>query len=360
MLGTSSSQEKFGLTRFGYERCLAHAHIAFVALEFGTYQPPRGGRVLQADHWQWNHGDPTGPEAVPLRDALRDPFYPPFDDWKEMVLWRSRQVPGQGVTGLAGDDVQLALAGFCNDESSMNFYRAIRKGTIFKAIVGREPFHWVSARPEVLELGSKYGGWGIDASAISSSTTVASFGLGEDVTFEASLIERFGCQVYGFDPTPRSVRYVTEHVRNPRFSAFPYALSDTDGTLTFTLPPASAADQVSASAVARYDPSSAGTVDVPSLTLATARSRFGLQRLDIVKMDIEGAEYAVIQQAVTNGWLDEVGQVLVEFHHFLPGLTSAQTRQAIALLRGAGFDIAWIGRTNHEYLFTRQRRNAAR
>ena len=77
------------------------ADIAFVALEFGTYQPPRGGRVLQADHWLWNHGDPTGPEAVPIRNALRDHFYPPFDDWKEMVLWRSRQVFAQGLKGLS-------------------------------------------------------------------------------------------------------------------------------------------------------------------------------------------------------------------------------------------------------------------
>ncbi len=102
LLGTSSSQEKFGLTEFGYERCLAHADIAFVALEFGTYQPPRGGRVLQADHWLWNHGDPTGAEAVPIRNALRDHFYPPFADWQEMVLWRSRQVFAQGVRGVGG------------------------------------------------------------------------------------------------------------------------------------------------------------------------------------------------------------------------------------------------------------------
>lgn len=101
LLGTSSSQEKFGLSEFGYERALAHADIAFVALEFGTYAPPRGARVLQADAWLWKHGDPTGPEAVAIRNALRDHFYPPFDDWKEMVLFRSRQVYRQALAGLA-------------------------------------------------------------------------------------------------------------------------------------------------------------------------------------------------------------------------------------------------------------------
>ena len=101
LLGTSSSQEKFGLTEFGYERCLAHADIAFVALEFGTYGPPRGAAALRADHWLWRHGDPTSPEALPIRHALRDHFFPPFDDWMEIVLFRSRQVFRQALVGLA-------------------------------------------------------------------------------------------------------------------------------------------------------------------------------------------------------------------------------------------------------------------
>jgi Protein of unknown function (DUF2817) len=97
--GTSSSQPKWGLTEFGYERALAHADIGFVALEFGTYPPTR--QVLRADAWLWKHGDPRGPEAVAIRDALRDHFYPPFADWQEMVLFRSRQVFRQALAGLA-------------------------------------------------------------------------------------------------------------------------------------------------------------------------------------------------------------------------------------------------------------------
>jgi hypothetical protein len=101
LLGTSSSQEKWGLTEFGYERCLAHADIAFVALEFGTYPEARGRAVLRADHWLHAHGDPAGPGAAPIKAAIRDHFYPPHDDWKEMVLFRSWQVWRQALAGLA-------------------------------------------------------------------------------------------------------------------------------------------------------------------------------------------------------------------------------------------------------------------
>ncbi|MFN7725678.1 MAG: DUF2817 domain-containing protein, partial [Rubrivivax sp.] len=58
-------------------------------------------RVLRDDHWLWQHGQPTGPEAEPIRRALRDHFFPPFDDWKEMVLFRSDQVFRQALAGLA-------------------------------------------------------------------------------------------------------------------------------------------------------------------------------------------------------------------------------------------------------------------
>jgi hypothetical protein len=101
LLGTSSSQEKWGLSEFGYERALAHADIAFVALEFGTYSPQQGMAVLRADHWLHAHGDPAGPQAGAIKAAIRDHFYPPHDDWKEMVLFRSWQVWRQALAGLS-------------------------------------------------------------------------------------------------------------------------------------------------------------------------------------------------------------------------------------------------------------------
>lgn len=99
--GTSTSQEKWGLTDEGYARCLAHAELTFVFLEFGTYSRRRGRAVLRGDHWLHAHGDPRGPQAAPIKTAIRDHFYPPHDDWKEMVLFRTWQVWRQGLAGLA-------------------------------------------------------------------------------------------------------------------------------------------------------------------------------------------------------------------------------------------------------------------
>ncbi len=113
LLGTSSSQEKWGLTEFGYERALAHADIAFVALEYGTYSPSQGATVLRDDHWL-HHAGGINPlnstidlladaRTAAIKRAIRDHFYPPYDDWKEMVLFRALQVYRQAISGMAHD-----------------------------------------------------------------------------------------------------------------------------------------------------------------------------------------------------------------------------------------------------------------
>lgn len=64
-------------------------------------------------------------------------------------------------------------------------------------------------------------------------------------------------------------------------------------------------------------------------------------------------EYEVLAQSIDNQWLSGVNQLLVEFHHWMSSIGANATRQAVASLKQAGFKIAWISRTNHEYLFVR-------
>lgn len=235
----------------------------------------------------------------------------------------------------------------------MNLYRALRRGTILKALAGHEPFVWVKRRPGVEEFGSKYGRWAIDTTRLDGSTLIASFGLGEDVSFEDAVLARFGCRVVGFDPTPRSVRYLSQRKAIPGFAHYPYALADRDGVVEFAAPPGHSADQVSASAVATYGTCRTERFAVPCRTLPSALAEAEVPRIDVLKLDVEGAEYAVLKSAAERGWLTSVQQVLVEFHHFLPGLHADQTRESLHLLRDQGFEVAWVGRTNHEYLFLR-------
>ena len=51
-------------------------------------------------------------------------------------------------------------------------------------------------------LGSDYGGWCICPENLTADSVVYSFGVGEDISFDLALIERFGLRVMLLIPTP--------------------------------------------------------------------------------------------------------------------------------------------------------------
>lgn len=98
--GTTGSAARDGLSHYGYNRALVGSAVTMCTLEFGTYDRDSGLRAFRADHWLHKHGDPTGPEAAPIRAAMRRQFYPDTDDWKEAVLFRGHQILRQALAGL--------------------------------------------------------------------------------------------------------------------------------------------------------------------------------------------------------------------------------------------------------------------
>lgn len=230
-------------------------------------------------------------------------------------------------------------------------YRALRRGTIVKALTGREPFHRCDDRRPLEFHGTGYGGWSILRDSLTAGSRVYSFGIGQDASFDLSLIRKYGCRVQAYDPTPSSVAWVQSTILEPRFCMHPVALADRDQTVRFYLPDRCAADQVSASAV--HAPQAADFFEAPGKTLASLWEEQGDTGCDLLKLDIEGMEYAVLPKWLAEGTLAKVSQLCVEFHHFFPGVGANATKTIVRDLRRAGWSVAWISRTNHEYLFVR-------
>lgn len=64
---------------------LQPAEVTAVALEWGTVDSVTVLQALRADNWLHQHGDPTGPEAVPVKTDLRAAFAPDDPAWVEQV-----------------------------------------------------------------------------------------------------------------------------------------------------------------------------------------------------------------------------------------------------------------------------------
>lgn len=129
--------------------------------------------------------------------------------------------------------------------------------------------------------------------------------------FATAILERFGC-------TPRLVEANPDLydllVADGRFRVLHCAASTHNGTITFNIARNDEGSSIlSLPASSRYGCIHERAVNVPSMTLEAIMTHFGLERLDLLKMDIEGAEVAILETC-PGAVLRRIAQITVEFH----------------------------------------------
>ena len=127
---------------------------------------------------------------------------------------------------------------------------------------------------------------------ITKDSIVYSFGIGEDISFDLAIIEKHNCKVFGFDPTPKSINWIKKQSISPNFTFFDYGIADKSEAIDFYLPKNPA--YVSGSFIKHKNINDQEKVLVQMKTLEDITLDFGHKRIDVLKMDIEGAEYQVI------------------------------------------------------------------
>jgi len=165
--------------------------------------------------------------------------------------------------------------------------------------------------PVLKNVGTQYGGWTYDTSNLSADSMVYSIGLGEDTSWDEGIMKKHGLQVWGFDPTPKSLKFLEsrQELRTDRFHLIAEGLATTKHKATFTMP--KNPDHVS---MREGDLSNLGdTVEVLVNTLENWMEANGQTHLDIVKMDIEGSEYDVMEDWIARDFFP-MDQLLVEWH----------------------------------------------
>jgi FkbM family methyltransferase len=199
-----------------------------------------------------------------------------------------------------------------------------------------------------VHLGTEYGGYALVPDRLGPTSVVYSFGIGEDVSFDLAVIERFGCKVHAFDPTPRSLAWVDAQDLPPGFTMRPVGLADYDGVASFA-PPANSA-HVSHRIVDGAGASTPGdVVQFPVKRLDTLMRELGHGHIDVLKMDIESSEYAVIDMLERSTLRPT--QLLVEFHHQMKSVPLSHTKRAISQLNAMGYRCFDVQPTGREFSF---------
>ena len=199
----------------------------------------------------------------------------------------------------------------------------------------------------LIELGERVNGcsWVFCPDGLNANSIIYGGGVGRDITFEHALVARFGSSVVLFDPSPTGLATMRRAENQiPQFKFHPAALSDRTGTLRLSAP--KDADEGS---WFTQTPGEEAVVEVPCVDLATLMRQNGHDHIDLLKIDIEGAEYGVLDDLLRRQV--PVRQVLVEFHHqMLPGIRRSQTIRAILKMRAAGYRLISLVGNNHTFL----------
>jgi hypothetical protein len=98
--GTSVSADVSGDVLDALDDWLECPEITSVAIEWGTVDIVEVSNALRGDAWLHAHADPRGPEAGPIKAALRAAFAPDDPQWADLVWARFTQVAGDATEGL--------------------------------------------------------------------------------------------------------------------------------------------------------------------------------------------------------------------------------------------------------------------
>ncbi len=205
---------------------------------------------------------------------------------------------------------------------------------LVKKILGRGYYPRIEYKCKTVFLGSDYGGWEVATGFIHRSSIVYSLGVGEDVSFDLGLIEAYGLDVYAFDPTPKSFEWVSKQKFPLNFKFSSFGVADFDGNASFLPPdnPAFVSYKISTD-----DERGIEVATLPVKRLATLMKERGHAQIDLLKMDIEGAEYSVIDDMKKSGIYPK--QILVEFHHRWFQIGVDKTKRAILILNEMGYKL---------------------
>lgn len=161
--------------------------------------------------------------------------------------------------------------------------------------------------------------------------------------FSKTIIEKYGCIVYGAEPVP-NLFYALPTLS--QLHAYPLAITSYEGSINICINPTRCA-----STMLLLAEDGGRNVEVKCTTLDLFLSnQVGTCKIDLLKMDIEGAEIKVLMTS-SEETLKEIAMLTVEFHDFLDCSLTPEINAIHRRMEGLGFYVYKFSLDNSDVLY---------
>ncbi|HEX9426866.1 MAG TPA: FkbM family methyltransferase [Candidatus Polarisedimenticolia bacterium] len=156
---------------------------------------------------------------------------------------------------------------------------------------------------------------------------------GYEGQWASDIFGRFACTIHVFEPVPEFAdRIAARFARNPKIRLHRVGLAGREGTATIAL---------AADASSTHAPAAPGAPR-RSIALRAAAEFFreqGIGTVDLMKINIEGGEYELLEHLIEGGLIGRIRHLQVQFHDFVPD--AARRMEAIQSRLMATHSLTW-------------------
>jgi FkbM family methyltransferase len=180
----------------------------------------------------------------------------------------------------------------------------------------------------------------IDSSILSENSIIYSAGVGKDISFELEIEKKFHSKIFLFDPSPTGEKTINSF-KNLPLKFINKGIAGNTGRHYFSKP-----DISQEGSYKKSKEKSDLYFDCISISDFAKYKRH--KQIDLLKMDVEGFEYEVIDDILKNG--PRIKQIVLEFHHFLKEIPYSRTIKSIIKLRKAGYRLIYKDVDNYTFI----------
>ena len=182
--------------------------------------------------------------------------------------------------------------------------------------------------------------------SLTKKSVVYSLGILTDVDFDRALSRKVLCEVFMYDPTPRSIAFMEQYKDDPYFRFFPYGVWTENTVLTFAFP------ESGGSASAVHAGVKENSFQAECKDIACLMEENGHIHIDVLKMDIEGAALPITEYLIEKNIYPT--QIVVEYERPRKNMDEVldffyRVKNCVQGLKDRGYEVYKLPRNKAKY-----------